>query len=53
MITLRQVMSDEQEAILQVFNPGKIQETKKDIEAFNQKTKNFLEAIKDIKINLD
>ena len=52
MIQLNEIMTDTQKAILTVFNPELIAKKQKDLNKFNQKTKNFLESVKTIKIDL-
>lgn len=52
MIYLKDIMNESQKAVLSVFEPALIEKTKQDINAFNQKTKNFLESVKNIKIDL-
>lgn len=52
MIQLNDIMTDTQKAILTVFEPALIAKKQKDLDNFNKKTKNFLESIKTIKIDL-
>ena len=52
MITLKQIANKEQIAILTIFEPAYLKRKKKELENFNNKTKNFLESVKNIKIDL-
>lgn len=52
MITLNQIMTDNEKALISVFNSNYIKKKEKELQKFNQKTKNFLESIKNIKIDL-
>lgn len=51
MLRIEEIINQEENAILNVFNPGKIEETKKEIALFNKKTSDFLKSIQEIKIN--
>ena len=52
MITTSDVMTDTQRAILAVFSPSTIKQTKKELDRFNKKTEAFLDSVRNIKIDL-
>ena len=52
MLKIEDIMTEEQKVILSVFEPGKIKKTEKEIEDFNEKTKQFLKDIEKIKFSL-
>lgn len=51
MLKIEEIINPEERAILAVFNPGRIEKTKKEIALFNKKTSDFLKSIQEIKIN--
>ena len=53
MLKIEEIINPEEKAILAVFNPGKIEKTKKEIALFNKKTLSFLESVQEIKNNFN
>lgn len=53
MLKLSDIMTEQQKIILTVFYPQKITETQKELDSFDKKTQEFLQAVENLKIEFN